>query len=322
MKELFKSALDRIEADEALVGRTEARLREDLQASHDPPIITKRGRNYQMKKFAIAACMAVMLIGGGFAWATPTAYLSVDINPSVELGINALDRVVKVQALNEDGTAILEGLRVKGMQVDEAVSLIVDAAADQGYIEADGSSIVSITAGTDNKKKADELTADAEEGVREALVKNEVAAEVSMAAMSHARWEAARKLEISPGKMNLYQKLWAAENQQSEEALTAEDYDEIMEFADDRFDGKDPADVPVKSIMLEIKKARSGNGEDVDSDDDTGDVNKNGKGKANAPGQILKAGSGDAQDQVGNLPNGKIKKNAPADDEDEEEEED
>ncbi|NMC27292.1 MAG: hypothetical protein GYA42_04015 [Syntrophomonadaceae bacterium] len=320
MKELFRSALDRIKADEALIGRTEARLREDLLASHEPRIRTKRGRNYQMKKLAIAACMAVMLLGGGFAWATPTSYLSVDINPSVELGINALDRVVRVQALNEDGTVILEGLSIKGLQVDEAVSLIVDAAAEQGYIEKDGSSIVSITAGTDNKKKADALTADAEEGVREALEKNEVAAEVSMAAISQARWEAARALDISPGKMNLYQKLWAAKNQNSDEELTAGNYDEeIMafaeEFADDNFDGQAPADVPVKSIMQAIKDARGDAGEDADSDE----VGKPGKGKANAPGQQLKAGSGDAQDQVSYLPNGKTKKNAP-DDEDEEEE--
>ncbi|MEQ8236878.1 MAG: hypothetical protein ABRQ23_08885 [Syntrophomonadaceae bacterium] len=311
--------MDRIEADEALVGRTEARLREDLPASNNPRMRTKRGRNYQMKKFAIAACMAVMLIGGGFVYATPTSYVSVDINPSVELAVNALGRVVDIQA-NDDGEAILEGLDLENMKVDKAVSLIVDAAAEQGFLEEDGTSIVSITVATDDQETADELTEDAEEGAKEALEKNEVAAEVSQAAISIARRDAAWEAGISPGKMNLYQKLWAAEN--PDEALTAEDYDEIMafaeDFADDRFEGKAPADVPVKSIMKAIKEARGDDGEDADSDDDADDVDKPGKGKANAPGQILKAGSSDAEDQAWYLPNGKIKKNTPADDEEEE----
>lgn len=319
MKELFRSALDRIEADEALVGRTEARLREDLLASNDPRIRTKRGRNYQMKKFAIAACMAVMLIGGGFAYATPTSYVSVDINPSVELAVNALGRVVDIQA-NDDGEAILEGLDLENMKVDKAVSLIVDAAAEQGFLEEDGTSIVSITVATDDKETEDELTEDAEEGAREALEKNQVAAEVSQAAISIARREAAWEIGISPGKMNLYQKLWAAENPDG--AVTAEDYDDIMtfaeEFADDNFDGKAPADVPVKSIMKAIKDARGDAGDAEESDDDTDDVDNLGKGKANAPGQQLKAGAGDAEDKTWYLPNGKVKKNTPADEEDEE----
>lgn len=273
-----------------------------------------------MKKFAIAACMAVMLIGGGFVYATPTSYVSVDINPSVELAVNALGRVVGIQA-NDDGEAILEGLDLENMKVDKAVSLIVDAAAEQGFLEEDGTSIVSITVATDDQETADELTEDAEEGAKEALEKNEVAAEVSQAAISIARRDAAWEAGISPGKMNLYQKLWAAEN--PDEALTAEDYDEIMafaeDFADDRFEGKAPADVPVKSIMKAIKEARGDDGEDADSDDDADDVDKPGKGKANAPGQILKAGSSDAEDQAWYLPNGKIKKNTPVDGEDEEE---
>jgi len=318
MKELFRSALDRIEADEALVGRTEARLREDMLASLDPLIRTKRGRNYQMKKFAIAACMAVMLIGGGFAYATPTSFVSVDINPSVELAVNALGRVVDIQA-NDDGEAILEGLDLENMKVVKAVSLIVDAAAEQGFLEEDGTSIVSITVATDDQEEADELTEDAEEGAREALDKNEVAAEVSQAAISIARRDAAWEAGISPGKMNLYQKLWAAEN--SKEVL-ADEYpdDEIMALAEEKFDGKAPADVPVRDIMKAIKAAR--NGEEIGASDsdttDDDDADKQGKGKGNAPGQQLKAGSGDAEDQVWYLPNGKTKKNAPIDDEGEE----
>ncbi len=323
MKELFKSSLDRIEADEALVSKTEARLRSKLaQGQHSRTKLN--WRIYEMKKFAIVACMVLLLIGGGFAYATPTSYLSVDINPSVELGINALGQVVSAEALNKDGEDILSGLSITGMKVNKAVSLIVDAAADKGYLNNDGSSVVSLTAATDDKKKADKLTKDAEEGTEAALAENGTSAEVSQAAISKARRNAAIEAGISPGKMNLIQKLWeATENDGA--AATEDNFDEILKFADDKFEENDKtyADSSVKDIMKATKAARTDAKLDAaganDSDEENNVVSP-GQGKVSAPGQQLKAGTDDGNKQDLTLPNGKIKKNAPGNTDEEEQE--
>lgn len=313
MKERFKSALDRIEADEALVSRTETRLRTDFAWNQAPSKVVKRRMN-EMKKFAIAACVALLLlVGGGFVYSTPTSYLCVDINPSIELGINPLGRVISATALNDDGDAILTDVDVIGMKVNRAVNLIVDAAVDKGYIEKDDTSFVELTAVTDDQTKAGKLLKDAEEGTNEALKKNEVGAQVGQAAVSHARAAEAKALGISPGRMNLFQKWWEAENQT---AATADDMDEIAELAEDNMD------YSVKQIQQEIKAIR-GNGnpnlKSQDSDDDdyddvtpakgNGNGNGNGKGKATAPGQLKKMNGSADNDQVVYLPNGKIKKN-------------
>lgn len=324
MREHFKSALDQIKADRSLVKRTEARLRDRIDPSQYPPAKFMKGRFYEMKRLAVAACLALLLMGGGYAYSKPTAYLNVDINPSVELSINVLDRVVGVQALNEDGQAILEGLDVEGMQVDEAVELIVDAAADQGFIKKNGSSVVSITAATDDQDKADKLTKDAEEGAQEALAENEVAAEVSQAAISHARYAAAKDtdLNISPGKLNLIQRLWEI-SENDGVAATEDDFDDIVDFANDPFGDSDftYAEAPVREIMKAIKEARIGNElEASDSDSEEDDVIQSGKGNANAPGQLLKAGNANADSNALILPNGKTKKVHPVDAEEEEEE--
>jgi len=314
MQELFKSSLDRIEADEALVSKTEARLRIELaQSQHSRTKLINR-RIYEMKKFAIVACMVLLLIGGGFAYSTPTSYLSVDINPSVELGINALGQVVSAEALNDDGKDILSGISVTGMKVKKAVNIIVDAAADKGYLNEDGSSVVSLTAATDDKEKADKLTKDAEEGTEAALTENETSAEVSQAAISKARRDAAIKAGISPGKMNLVQKLWEVTENDGVAAIEG-DYDEILKFADDKFGESDKtyAESNVKDIMKAIKDASTNakldaantNGPEEDN------VEQPDQGKANAPGQQLKAGTNDVNDQALTLPDGKIKKNAP-----------
>jgi len=323
MNERFKSALDRIEADEALVSKTEAHLRNELaQGQHSGTELMKE-RIYTMKKFAIVACMTLLLIGGGFAYATPTSYLSVDINPSVELGINVLGQVVSAEALNDDGKDILSGISVTGMNVKKAVNIIVDTAADKGYLNEDGSSVVSLTAATDDKEKADKLTKDAEEGTEAALAENETSAEVSQAAISKARRDAAIEAGISPGKMNLIQKLWEATENDGVGA-TEDDFDEILEFANDKFGESDKtyADSNVKDIMKAIKAVRTDAKFDAANanDSEADDVDAPNKGNVRAPGQQLKAGTDDVNNQDLTLPNGKNKKNAPdkTDDEDQE----
>jgi len=334
VQELFKSALDRIKADEALVSRTEARLRQELAPGRVPNNFMK-GRIYQMRKFAIAACLAVLLIGGGFVYATPTSYICVDINPSIEVGINAFDKVISVEALNEDGQAVLDELgRIKGMKLDAAVELIVDEAIDQGYIEESDASFVQLTAVTDDEDKASRLLKDAEEGTRAALDENEAQAEVGQAAISQARAAEAKAYGISPGKLNLLQKLWVAQGNEIPADADREELEEIfaemLEMENDDTDGV-YAEGSVKDIMKAIKAERGkGNPNlqtsDDDADDDDDDDVTPGQGKATAPGQ-LKKNNGEVQDQNQILlPNGKVKKNGPAglgdDTDDDEEEED
>ncbi|WP_181861874.1 anti-sigma-I factor RsgI family protein [Slackia isoflavoniconvertens] len=41
----------------------------------------------------------------------PTAYMGIDVNPSIELGVNRFDVVVCAEGLNDDGEAVLAGHR-------------------------------------------------------------------------------------------------------------------------------------------------------------------------------------------------------------------
>ena len=166
-----------------------------------------------MKKkiaLALSAAFVLSLAGGGYAYAkTPVAYVSVDINPSVELGINAFDTVVSVEAYNEDGSNILEGTDLLNVKVDEAVSTVVTNAINDGYIKEDGTSAIEITTSTDKTDVATELDETLKEVVDETLDDNNVEAEVETQNVALARRDEARKLGITPGKLNLIQKLQA-----------------------------------------------------------------------------------------------------------------
>lgn len=48
-------------------------------------------------KIALAACAVLIALGiggGAYVYQTPVAYVGIDINPSIELGVNYFDRVV------------------------------------------------------------------------------------------------------------------------------------------------------------------------------------------------------------------------------------
>lgn len=176
-----------------------------------------------MKKkiaLALSAALVLSLAGGGYAYAkTPVAYISVDINPSVELGVNAFDTVVSVEAYNEDGSNILEGTDLLNTKVDEAVSTVVTNAINEGYIEEDGSSAIEITTSTDKEDVAAELDETLKETVDQTLSNNDIEAEVETENVALARRDEARKLGITPGKLNLIQKLQALDS-----SITVEEY--------------------------------------------------------------------------------------------------
>lgn len=207
------------------------------------------------KKLPVLIALALVLIGstGVYAYQKPVSFLSLDINPSIELGVNVFDIVVSAEAYNEDGEKVLENLDVKGDSVEDAVNEIVDSAITDGYVEEDGTSVISITTETDDGELAEELKEAAEEGIENALEENETEAEIEKDNVALERREEARELGITPGKLNLIQKLQAVNPE-----ATIEDFKEAS----------------VKEIMAATHEAK-GIGPEKKEKDSKGDEKKN-----------------------------------------------
>lgn len=182
------------------------------------------------KKLPILITLALILAGstGVYAYQKPISFVSLDINPSIELGVNIFDVVVSAEAYNDDGEKVLENLDVKGETVEDAVNEIVDSAIADGYIGEEGTSVISITSETDNVKLAEELKEAAEEGVENALEENETEAEIEKDNIALERREDARELGITPGKLNLIQKLQAVNPEATIEDFREASVKEIM----------------------------------------------------------------------------------------------
>ena len=97
----------------------------------------------------IAACLAVMLLGGGLFYQRANAVASVvslDVNPSIELKVNRSEKVLVCTPLNEDAKAILadmgNGADLKGAKLDVAVNAIVGSLVRNGYLDSISSAIM------------------------------------------------------------------------------------------------------------------------------------------------------------------------------------
>ncbi|HOP11070.1 MAG TPA: hypothetical protein PK629_06240 [Oscillospiraceae bacterium] len=212
----FKDDLNQIKAEAALKEKTMAFVRTELAKSEYERMGTVRTETVKkenpfMKKMigalsAVAAC-ALLAVGGFVFYNTPLNYVSFDVNPSVELGINAFDQVVTALAYNDDGEQLLAGTNVIHQSLEDAVSNLVEQADEQGYIMDDGSSVIAVTAESNNEQTAAQIQATCENTITLTLNKGETTAVVYTDAISLKFAQQARESGVSPGKYRLIEVL-------------------------------------------------------------------------------------------------------------------
>lgn len=119
--------------------------------------VAKRTPAPFMKRFgfAIAACLLLCVIGfGGLnVYATETAVVGIEVNPSIELGINRFDMVVDARALNDDGAHVLDTVSVIGKSYDEALDIITQSDAFTAFVGEDSFMDISVLCDDDRQSK-------------------------------------------------------------------------------------------------------------------------------------------------------------------------
>lgn len=140
---------------QALKESTRAFLREKT-GNYTAPEPRRRSEGFRRLAPALA-CAALLVVGlsGYQAYFTPTSAISIDINPSVELEINRFDRVITVEGLNDDGTALAAELNVRFLSYDDALEQIIASDAIQQCLADDG--VLSIVVSGDNEVQQQEI---------------------------------------------------------------------------------------------------------------------------------------------------------------------
>lgn len=146
-------------------------------------------------------CAAFVLILGlrGYTWLqTPISYVSIDVNPSIELALNRLDRVVAASAYNPEGAGILEGLSLKGKKYTDAIQAIVGSSAMSAYLADDPELLFTVASDGAHQVRLENGAADTSMQMGHSC--HSASTDMATAAQAHASG-------LSLGKYNAYLQL-------------------------------------------------------------------------------------------------------------------
>lgn len=149
MKDDWNNAFDQIRASEKLKTDTAAYLKREME---------KRGRKKQIPfGYAAALCSVVLVAFLGMAgfrfYQTPVSYISIDMNPSVELSLNRLNMVVGVKSYYDGEASEADHLQnLKNKVYTKAIRMLLNSEVFQTSMKPDSLLTFTIVADLDEEE--------------------------------------------------------------------------------------------------------------------------------------------------------------------------
>lgn len=131
---IYKS-MENIQATEAMKQNTLRYL--ETQRTRQP---------YAALRYAMAAICVFLLAGaGGYSvYRRPVSYISIDVNPSIELAVNRFDKVVSATGYNADGQDILQHVPLKNISYLQAIDRLLQDAYYSRFLNRDSQLVVTV----------------------------------------------------------------------------------------------------------------------------------------------------------------------------------
>lgn len=189
--------------------------------------------------YAVAACLALLLIGGSGAgiWYQQAnavaSVVSLDVNPSIQLSVNKSEKVLSAVPLNAEAEEILTDLPLEGTDLNVAVNAIVGSLLRHGYLESISSAIL-ISVEDSDANRAARLQQSLSTEVGSALQNAQSGAAVlSQTVAQNADVEIlAQENSISVGKASLIQTIQSYNSQLTFDQLAALSVEELSQLAE------------------------------------------------------------------------------------------
>lgn len=144
------------------------------------------------------------------------AYISLDINPSIQFAVNKDYKVVDTDYMNKDARELLGDLKPKGMKINEAFYIIINRCEEKGITKDGAKNYFLISGAVNSSSNTDKDELKANESKLSSLLsdlKDEVGArhgennQIDVFQLDRNDIEAAKKSGISLGRYALYKEL-------------------------------------------------------------------------------------------------------------------
>ncbi|MHB8171574.1 MAG: anti-sigma-I factor RsgI family protein [Thermincolia bacterium] len=172
-----------------------------------PPTRTKKDIAGSWVGWVAAAAAALLIFVS--PWALPgkddslqvVSYVTVDINPSIQLALDDEEKVLATRPWNEDGEKLLARVDLKGLSAEKAVESITLEAVKSGYIGKEKENTVIFTVSPGAKEVNPVLETNLRQTAQKVLDNEKLAGKVQTLKATEQVLEVAEKQGISPGKL-------------------------------------------------------------------------------------------------------------------------
>jgi len=162
------------------------------------------------KKWGLFFAVLLLLSGSyiiNYFFFVPVNFVGIDINPSIQLATNRLNRVVDVVPLNEEADILLSDIDLDNMLIEQATEEIISGGVEMGYIDelaVDNAIVISVANGGDEEPAV--IESKISDRVERFLTKRNIPAVVLLENDNAERKALAEQYGVSYGKMLLIQK--------------------------------------------------------------------------------------------------------------------
>lgn len=231
-----------------------------------------------LMKYVAAACLLIALSGGVWFDNYALAYVALDLNPSMELGVNWRDRVVSVKGYNEDADQIIAEHDPRGLKIGVAITDIVRQSLKIQPASSESMTVISVS----GKAKTDAIKEIVQEAVQKELTKENKTNQVVGVVVPAVIRQEAKDAGVSPGQYAIALKATEKGSTVTAKEIRGQGLQKALENAgaDPKKVGKDAEEEKnFGQVKKEIRNQVTGNSKDKDKDNNKDKDSGKDKGK-------------------------------------------
>ncbi len=217
--------------------------------------------------FSVAALIAFLVISSlmpNSSHSAAAAYVSFDINPSLEVGVDDEMRVVEMDAFNDEAKKIIKKYNFSTddrMPFEVFADQLIKAYQTEGYMEENQSMLITtVSDKSSDKKTKQELDQALNSIVKKAVVQYPVA--ITVSETNEEVRNKAKQLGVSSGKYSAFQEATKNDKHLKEEKIKEVKFQELKVNATSSKDIKSvPHPRKIKAAPHEVKVKPVNNGE-------------------------------------------------------------
>ncbi|MDD3223746.1 MAG: hypothetical protein PHX70_03395 [Clostridium sp.] len=104
----------------------------NLKKNHAP----KKFRKIKTILIYIILTFILFTVGFSYVYFTPTSFVIVDVNTSINISTNRWNKIISASSLNYKGQKILNEINIKYKNIDDGLTLILSDAESNNYINS------------------------------------------------------------------------------------------------------------------------------------------------------------------------------------------